>query len=343
MTTPAVGDARLDLAARCLEIVRAHASEADYRRSVATHRAYGGADEADGGAAALLWVLNKAVDDPRIRQAIAASLAAQHRILAPGSTGAPAADVETLRSEGVLFLGNLLAAGEIADVRRHLQACTVANHDTTLLNYEIADVVRAPHLLRVALDPRVLAAVSAYMEMPATIVDISAWTSEPGGSAPEGPQIFHRDRDDFRACKLFMYLTDVGADDGPHIFVRHSHDFAWILGQFDGPPGGEANVAGALSLFSGNGRHLAHHIEGLFGDKVIEITGPAGASFLELTYGFHRGKQPTAKARQVYQVMYGMTPFANRTERLSAARLGALPPEIADTPSVRQALRFFHA
>lgn len=341
MTQPSTQVARGDLVARYLEIVRAHTPDEFFRKVV------GSADITNGETVGeVLWAMNKLLYDPRVRRAVAAAMAAEERAIlgsnddlrASVPVDVLAADQVALQSEGLLQFGQLLTSSEAEAARRYLQSCGEPQSDTTLLDYDIADVIRAPYLVQCALNPRILAAASAHLGMPAAIVDISAWISLPGGAKPEGPQVFHRDRDDFRACKLFVYLTDVGPEDGPHMFIRQTHDFEWILAQ----AGGEASMELALSLFTSHGRHIAQQVEQAFHKYIAEITGPAGTGFLELTYGFHRGKVPTRRPRLVFQVMYAMTPFPVRTHKLSKVKLDRLP-RVADTASVRNALRFFQA
>ena len=38
-----------------------------------------------------------------------------------------------------------------------------------------------------------------------------------------GPQLFHRDYESFNFVKLFVYLTDVGKENGPHEYIIRSN------------------------------------------------------------------------------------------------------------------------
>ena len=60
--------------------------------------------------------------------------------------------------------------------------------------------------------------VSLYLGAPAFFHSCQAWWQYPMGSdhQPSNAQLWHRDRDDLGELKLFMYLTDVSATDGPH-------------------------------------------------------------------------------------------------------------------------------
>jgi SAM-dependent methyltransferase len=277
-----------------------------------------------GGA---LWLMNKRLHDPRLRRRIARTLADLQSGLAGAPANAPTAEARemaaALDTEGLVFLPNVLTESQISDVRQHLAASGRTTREHTVLHYAIEDVVQAPHVLNAVLAPWLLDVVTAYLGAPATLVDVSAWESLPGSDEPGGAQIFHRDRDDFRACKLFVYLDDVDTHSGPHVYARRSHD-------------PDAMSEGLASkLFQSNGRDQASDIEAIFGERVVEITGPVGTSFLENTYGFHRGKVPTKGRRLILQAVYGLVPFPHRIERLIAGGASALPKH----PSSRHAGR----
>ena len=150
-----------------------------------------------------------------------------------------------------------------------------------------------------------------------------------------GAQVFHRDRDEFRACKLFVYLTDVGPEDGPHVFVRGSHDPANLAADLGLP---QSQVA---SFFEKDGRAMAATIETRLPRQVTELTGAAGTSFLEITYGFHRGKPPTAARRVLLQALFALVPYPNRVQHCARKRLAELPSDCEDSPLNRHMLRLF--
>ncbi len=177
--------------------------------------------------------------------------------------------------DGFQRLPALLTKAEIADVhayfatrpardpyRRELGRFTAPADvppETHVAYFDDADVLDCPHLARVATDSRVLAAVEAYLGGPATISALRAWwsTPTPDGGA-EHAEMFHRDVDDFRFAKLFVYLTDVDDEAGPHLFVRGSH---------------RANRLTAIR------RYTDAEVEDAFGaENFVRFTGPAGTS-----------------------------------------------------------------
>ena len=161
---------------------------------------------------------------------------------------------------------------------------------THVSHYDNADIVCAPHLLQIANDPRVLALVSNWVGARPTLAAIRVWWSTPAGDGtPEHAELFHRDVDDLRFIKLFVYLTDVGADTGPHVFVEGSH------------------IVDRLTEVK---RFSDEEVEQTFGaDKILQLTGPAGTAFLENTFGMHRGVPPAAGPRLIFQPLYALQPL----------------------------------
>ncbi|MCA0199437.1 MAG: hypothetical protein LCH56_01200 [Proteobacteria bacterium] len=284
----------------------------------------------------LLWGINKQIGDPGIRQRIGQILAASER----ERTGVPQPDsaaADAFARDGIVPLADLVSPAEAAEILKYLEGCTNLTRQETVLHHDVKDVVRAPHVFRIATDPRILAIASRHIGAPATMVQMDAWWSLPEREEPHGAQIFHRDRDDFSSCKLFLYLSDVTAGDGPHIFVRGSHRPEGVTDAL--------NAIGALPekmslFFNGNGREVAHLIDQVFGAAVMEITGGPGTCFLENTFGFHRGKIPKTGRRCIFQVLYAGIPYPARLERWMEAGLATLPPDCATTPLARHAVRF---
>jgi hypothetical protein len=88
---------------------------------------------------------------------------------------------------------------------------------------------------------------------------------------------FHFDLDDWRAVKFFFYITNVGPENGPHVYVRRSHRNRSMLGQ--------------LSPFKS--RSDRHVIAKYGRDNLIVVQRPAGTGFVEDPFGFHTGTSGT--------------------------------------------------
>lgn len=280
------------------------------------------------------WRVCKMLDDPRIRMMIAEQQASQLRKhWAYGGEGGDAG--ATFKAQGYQDFDGLFAAARCREVldfladkpvmsqteyeqsisKRELYHPSEIPAHITLADHLESDVLRSPHLLNLARNPAVLSAVSDFLGCAPTISSMMVWHSLPSPdqqSAP--PQCLHRDRDDFKFCKLFLYLTDVGPDNGPHTYFPLSHDWS-TLKELLKTRGYAVNEL--PSLFMGNGRQLDEAINTYFANDLREFTGPAGSTFLVNTYGFHKGKVPTTGRRTLFQVTYTLSPLRSVTDQFS--------------------------
>jgi hypothetical protein len=214
-------------------------------------------------------------------------------------------DAEAVARDGFVFLEPLISRPQIDEVRAYL-----AEHDardryrphlgsfkapdnvppeTHVSDYSQPVILGAPHLLAIANHPRVLAIVEKVLGAKPTIGSLSLWWSTPSRTGePEHAELFHRDVDDLRFLKLFVYLTDVDEDSGPHIYAAGSHRMP-VLSNIARFP--EAEVVAAVGA-----------------ERIKRFTGPAGTTFIENTYGLHRGLPPTKRPRLVFQPLYTLRP-----------------------------------
>ncbi len=186
-------------------------------------------------------------------------------------------------------------------------------NETLLARHNLEDVIRCKPLVKITTNPALISAITKHMGCTPTISTIQVWHTFPG-EKEVAAEMFHRDRPCFKFAKLFMYLTDVDSDSGPHQFVQHSHSIESIQ-KFLLPkhPGLDIN-----SLFSdGRGAEVTKTLLNKMGNDVITFTGPAGTSFIEYTYGLHRGTRPAKSKRTIFSVTYTGLPlrFGNDTDR----------------------------
>lgn len=161
--------------------------------------------------------------------------------------------------------------------------------ETHVANFRDDVLVNAPHALEFANDPAVLAAVGTMLGCKPTIALLSAWWSMPSANGAEHAELFHRDIDDYRFVKLFIYLTDVDEDSGPHGFMK-----------------GSQNVE--RHMIAGSRIPDADVMEAFGAENLMRFTGGPGTRFLENTYGVHRGFPPKSKPRLIFQVLYTQRP-----------------------------------
>jgi hypothetical protein len=210
-----------------------------------------------------------------------------------------------LERDGYIFLEPLIDRSQIDELMAYLagQTCRdpyrpqlgrfkAPDHvpsETHVSHYSNEAILDAPHLLAIANHPKVLAIVEATLGARPTIGALRLWWSTPSGSGePEHAELFHRDVDDLAFLKLFVFLTDVDDESGPHIFAAGSH---------------------RKDVLTRIARYTHEEVQMAVGPETIQrLVGPAGTSFIENTYGLHRGLPPIRKPRLVFQPLYTLRP-----------------------------------
>lgn len=189
------------------------------------------------------------------------------------------------------------AAG--GEVRRELY--DAANLGGRLYKFDEADAFSNAATQRLLADEALLRIAETYLGTRTVVGGLDTWWSAPYGNGPDSDaaQMFHFDFDaPPRWLKLFVYVTPVGPDTGPHIYMRGSH-------RLRSQPMREI-------LSRGYVRVSDEEIEAAFGAKnTTEITGARGTVFLADTRGFHKGKFPTAGDRLITQLIYCSPVFNN--------------------------------
>lgn len=213
---------------------------------------------------------------------------------------------EKLEADGNAPLPRLLSDEQIAEMRHYFTdrqatdpyrpslgsfaAPSSAPSGTHVAFFPHATVASAPHGLALANHPAVLSAVADFLGCKPTIAYMAAWWSMVADGTAQEAEHFHRDYDDYKFVKLFVYLSDVDLQSGPHIFIRGSHVSTNLMARrrFDD------------DLVAANFPDQDDH---------LTLIGPAGTMFLETTFGLHRGFPPVAQNRLIFQVLYTLHPY----------------------------------
>ena len=271
----------------------------------------------------------------------------------------------TIADNGYARLGVAFESGKLRDIHDHFASRPVFNGHVAAKSdgvphtvdelagrspfacYRQDDVVTAPYLLEFANDPRILAIAARSLGCVPTLYSMNAWWSYPtaGGAAPY-TQTFHRDSDDFRNCVLFVFLTDVGDNDGAHEYIRGTQSVEAITRHMGGPGPYFVDLAHEgtrrryrvelKDLFDTTGYCGDHIYAELFPSLIETIGGPAGSAFMTETRGLHRARIPRLRRRLILWIRYGM--YRNNAyigDRLSPAKGPGLMRRIGDTPAAR--------
>ena len=164
--------------------------------------------------------------------------------------------------------------------------------------------------IKMSLDERVLGIAGRYMGMAPKFRGYSLRMTlpVPAGAREYFSQRWHRDPEDMRMLKMFIYVTDVAdISEGPFIYVKGSQ----LRGRFDHlfpqrPP--------AATYPDKTG------VEEVVPAEAIKIcTAPAGTIIFADTAGLHKGGYATTKARLMYTGTYFSKASLART-RLDCSR-----------------------
>ncbi|MDR7306039.1 phytanoyl-CoA dioxygenase family protein [Rhodoferax saidenbachensis] len=161
-------------------------------------------------------------------------------------------------------------------------------------------IAEHPAIQHLMADRSILAVAERYVGFTPFLSMLNLWWSanfgrEPGDAAA---QAFHFDYDPPPKWLLFfVYLTDVGPDNGPHVFVRGSH---------------KAGLKASKELLQrGYVRISDDDIATAFGaDNVIEIQGKRGTIMAVDTRGFHKGKVLSDGHRLMAQLTFSHPAFS---------------------------------
>lgn len=189
-------------------------------------------------------------------------------------------------------------------------------------------VMTIEEMMDVASDPLLLTIVHEYLgvppifDTPVVFMNSNAPLDERGLS--NTAQLYHHDMHRLAFVKLFMYLTDVGPDDGPHAMIPGTHvsrpDGMWIDGR-------------------STDETVARH--GLL-EKEVRITGPAGTLFMADTRALHKGVHPVANHRLLAQVQYSSSmfgkPVSEEQRILTKAKGSSDPDTLAAAAIVKRAV-----
>lgn len=255
-----------------------------------------------------MYYSQRIVTQPTLRRCVVGALRKHIR----ASQGAPAisealtaadqASLRQLNESGYAPLQGLLSERQIAEIHAFMRDKRLKDRvhggrvftidsvpdDARIGDYALKDMVDCPHILELANSPSLLRLAARYIGCKPTLSALGMRWSFPGPESGSILQAFHRDSDDWRFFKVFIYLTDVDDGSGPHVYVRGSHLTKQPI---------------RLHKYSDA---LVERMHGA--DSMISVTGKAGFSFAADTSGIHKGMAPQRHARCLLQFQYSLLP-----------------------------------
>jgi len=275
--------------------------------------------------ALIYYYLQKAIRVVGLRRALAGVVAAWVRLRTAshpvaGSAAAQQIATELTQSGFCLLPDKRLTAPQVQAVMQHLAGKPLIDYydperrysledlpaTATKAHYQPGDVLACRTLTDLANDPEVLAAVTMRLGAKPTIATVDAWwtfgeNNEAGQIAHD--DIYHRDVDDLRFVKLFLYLTDTDERNGAHRFILGSHQDSHCTQR--GPISDEA-------------------VQRIYDPARFKTAaGSAGTVFMEETWGIHRGLLARQGRRLVFLVLYVLAAKTPHAAPLQRQRLPA--------------------
>jgi hypothetical protein len=151
-------------------------------------------------------------------------------------------------------------------------------------------------------DRSFLSVAQTYLNCAPTLDMIGLWWVTDFSDKPDrdAATMYHFDMTRIRWLNVFIYLTDVTPDSGPHTFVRGSHRPGAIPWRF---------------LSRGYERLTDEEVIDHYGqENVIEFLGPRGTILFEDTRGLHKGKHVLNGDRLIFQLSYVDSMFGGEAE-----------------------------
>jgi hypothetical protein len=223
---------------------------------------------------------------------------------APGALGLKS-QCRALAEDGIIHLPGLVPPARIRTILAYLEDKPVRAPDGRMLSlhdippdiatadYPLETVLSCPAVVALINADAVLAIAGGYLGCRPTLSSVGLRWSFPSAGAPSEVQRFHRDPDDWRFLKLFVYLTDVDEWSGPHVYVRGSH-----------------RTGGSIRARPYDRRR----IEDRYGaSSITPILGREGTAFMADTSGIHMGMPAQNRPRLLLAAQYSLLPvFAFR-------------------------------
>ena len=160
-------------------------------------------------------------------------------------------------------------------------------------DFEQREMVKSRELMELVFDSSILNFAQEYLGCMPRLDLLAMWWSFPYKNQlkSEAAQMYHFDLDRLKFIKFFFYLTDVDESNGPHCYVKGSHN-VWN------------------NKINRDGRFTDDEIQTAFGkDNIVEIIGKKGTIIAVDTIGLHKGKDLIDGSRLLCQIEFANSLF----------------------------------
>jgi hypothetical protein len=180
-------------------------------------------------------------------------------------------------------------------------------------------LVNRPAVQKLISDKSVIWLAQAYLGAKPVLDHAVMWWITNINKTPDdqAAQLYHFDMDKVKFLKFFLYLTDVGPENGPHCFIKRSQKSGGIP---------------APLLQRGYARLPDQDVEPFYDPRdMVEIGGPRGTIFAEDTRGLHKGTRLLKDDRLVFELEFSNSLFGSTRNGPTLSKIHV--PELSDALS----------
>lgn len=187
--------------------------------------------------------------------------------------------------------------GEKKSSTDHMELVNIDRPPAVRYDYRVSDLLANPDVQDLLADPSLLALAESYLGSAPRLDVLSMWWHTNFHDQPdsEAAQLYHFDIDRPRWLKVFIYLTDVNLENGPHSFIEGTHRIDAIPAKF---------------LQRGYVRLTDDEVLREYGSgREIVFSAPRGSIIAEDTIGLHKGGVVRGGARLLLQLQFSSSLF----------------------------------
>ncbi|GIW23578.1 MAG: hypothetical protein KatS3mg068_2585 [Candidatus Sericytochromatia bacterium] len=211
---------------------------------------------------------------------------------------------EELYINGYYLLG-YINENEIEKIKKILLSSSFKyrNNNDVIKDIETNDYINQEIIKKILFDDVLIAISQNYIGSIPVLEGPISWITYYKNGIPfsDAAQLFHCDMDRLRQLKLFIMITDVDSESGPHVFVKNSHKKL------------------PFSLLR-DGRYSDQEVYSQYNkNDIIEFCLKKGAVLLEDTRGLHKGMEikNKSKNRIIFQICYSMNLFGQNYDKFN--------------------------
>jgi ectoine hydroxylase-related dioxygenase (phytanoyl-CoA dioxygenase family) len=199
--------------------------------------------------------------------------------------------VGDLNGRGIALSKGFVPPAQYRRIRAFLESRDAIRRNSVRDDYRPEHLLESPDIRALIADPFIRNVAAAYLGSTPIFTHLAAWRSrsDPGASADdlsEAAQLYHYDYDWPAFVKFFIYLTDVGPDNGPFTFVVGTHE---------------------RKRHWKDGRRDDSYIASTYPNGAWAVTGQAGDLIIADTVGYHKGERVREGERLMLQFEFAVS------------------------------------